>query len=214
MARIRFAPPSASPRVEVDPLPARRRSGAFRPWQLGRADVAELPAEPPAAPPADPVEVARAQAQALGLAQGLEDGHAAGRAAYAEALARLSTGLAEITQLRGVLGEVYRREVIELALAAAEALVQRELSQSVDAIGGLVDQALVALGDEERLTLFLSPADAERIEVDGVTIEVDETLSFGDLRLESEAGSVESAMQRRIARMRQLVLGELDGGAS
>ena len=113
-------------------------------------------------------------------------------------------------------GEAYRREVIELALAAAEALVQRELSQSSEVIAGLVDQALTVLGSDDRIILTLSPGDVEQLgdALDGVEVQIDEALSPGDLRAESSAGSIESSMQRRIDRVRQLVLGELDGGTA
>ena len=216
MARTRFAPPPASPAADPAPLPARRRSGSFVAWQLGRVEPTETPLAEPETPAEDPIDVARAQAEAEGLAQGLQDGRAAGRAAYDEALGRLSTGLAEIGQLRDVLGEAYRREVIELALAAAEALVQRELTQSSEVIVGLVDQALEVLGADAPITLTLSPDDAERLPPPpaGVEVQVDEELPVGDLRAESAGGSIESSMQRRIARVRQLVLGELDGGTA
>lgn len=211
MARAPFAPPRLDGGSEAAVLPARRRSGAFARWELGRA-----PASAPVPEPVDPIAVAREAAFAEGFAAGLEEGRATGQAEYAAAIARLQASVEEIVQHRAVLGEAYRREAVELALAAAEALVQRELAEGSAAIVGLVDQALEVLGVDDPVTLRVCARDAERLQPwleaqtrATVTVEIDGDLAEGDLRAASPSGSVESSMERRIARVRQLVLGEL-----
>jgi flagellar assembly protein FliH len=215
MARAPFAPPRIAGEHDATPLPSRRRSGGFVRWELGKAPASavSLP-EPP-----DPIAVARESAVAEGFAAGLEEGRAIGLAEYAALLQRLQASVDEIVQHRAVLGEAYRREVVELALATAEALVQREVAGG-DAIAGLVDQALGVLGADDPVTLRVSAADAERLQPwqeaqarPWLTVEIDADLAEGDLRATAATGSVESSMERRIARVRQLVLGELEAGA-
>lgn len=212
MARGPFAPPRLAGGSELAALPARKRSGSFARWELGKA----MPAAP-APPPPDPLVLAHEAAFAQGFAAGLEEGRAAGAAEYTASLQRMQTSVDDIVQHRAVLGEAYRREVVELALAVAESLVQRELVEGSNAIVGLVDQALVALGGDEPVTLRVCAADADRLQPwlekqprPGLTIEIDRELADGDLRAASPSGSVESSMERRIDRVRQLVLGELE----
>jgi flagellar biosynthesis/type III secretory pathway protein FliH len=213
VARAPFAPPRVAGGSDLAAFPSRRRSGEFARWELGKATASAIAA----VTPPDPITTAREAAFAESFAMGLEEGRAAGQAEYAAMLQCLQASVDEIVQHRAVLGEAYRREVVELALAAAEALVQRELGNTGNAIAGLVDQALDALGDDDPVTLRVCVGDAEQLAPwieqrarPGLTVEIDTELRAGDLRATSAGGSVESSMERRIARVRQLVLGELE----
>lgn len=223
MAKTPFSPPvvaeAPAHATKRSALPARAR-GDYTRWEVGQASPPALP--PPAAepkragpPPPDPLQVAYEQAQQQGFEQGVQEGFNRGQAEYAQQLQAIERSLAELANLRSVLAEVYRREMVEVALAAAEALVQRELKQSSGILQAMIEQALAAIGTGSALTIAVSPADAASLaawveqERLAVTLRTDPRRQLGDFRLESAAGSVESLMHERIDRVRQLVLGEL-----
>lgn len=159
--------------------------------------------------------VAFEQAKAKGMAAGLEQGKAQAIAAVAGELDHLQRSIDAVLDLRSVLAEVYRQEMVELALAAAEAVLQSELREHGEKVRNLVEQGLQALGHREELRVTLCPTDAERLRAWIETLDppllVREStkLQVGDIRLESASGSVETVMRDRIHRARQLILGEL-----
>lgn len=192
-----------------------RRKGEYTRWNLGQAAPPPVVPSPSAAPPGpDPVEVAFEQARAQGFAEGVKRSTEQVEAKYRKRLGDLEASLQELTALRSVLGEVYRRELVEVALAAAEALVQRELSRGRDVLESMIDKALSELGTEDSFVLSLAETDASRLTEwaqtqPRIALRVDGKRQPGDFRLEGGAGSVESLMHERIDRVRQLVLGEL-----
>lgn len=220
MSRSRFAPPVVpGPSGASIPIEGRRRRGTYQRLELG------TPPTPAPAPGPDPQEQAQLaaleEARREGYARGLQEGRTQ---AEAEAEARLQTlaGHVEaLASLRAVMAEAYRQELLELAIAAAEALVQRELSQAPQILHNLIEQGLAVLGRGDALSLHLHPDDApkirpllERSAAAGYDVSVleDASLSPGDLRLDGPAGTVQSVLHDRVARLRQLVVGALDGG--
>lgn len=163
----------------------------------------------------------REQARRDGYAQGLEEGRALAQSHVAEYLEHLGKTLQDLASLRAVVTESYRREMVELALASAEALVQHELIDQAATLQHLIDAGLEALGRSEPLRLHLHPDDRPRVD-DAIhraaaagydlTVVEDHTLHPGDLRVDNELGTVESVLHDRLARIRQLVIGELEAG--
>jgi len=209
-------------RAEATALPARKR-GEYTRWQLGTITPSPPPpaVHPPlGAPQPDPLQLAFEQAQQEGFAQGLHLGQETAENHYKKRLDDIERSLDEIAGLRSVLGEIYRRELVEVALSAAEALVQRELKQSSEVLESMLAQAMSALSTDDTFVLMASAIDAPRLAAwvesmaSRVTLRVDAKRSAGDFRLEGAAGSVESLMHERIDRVRQLVLGDLAAEAS
>ena len=224
MARSRFAPPAVTgPSRDGLALETRRRSGRFRPFQLG--PEVRGPAANDAGPQISPEEQQRRalaeEARRDGYAQGLEQGRAQAHAEASEYLTRLADGVETLARAQAVVTEARRRELIELALAAAEALVQRDLTESETTLAHLVEVGLQTLGRSEPLSLHLHPEDVVRVSpamhraaASGFDVQIleDRTLARGDLRIDNALGTVESVLHDRLARVRQLIIGELDGG--
>jgi flagellar assembly protein FliH len=174
------------------------------------------------APTADPIAEAHERAAEEGFASGYRAGEA--RAAE-EAAAHLETWRATVagaSTLRGMLQEAYRRELVELALAVARAVLQQELRQDRTALQRVIGAALDKLGTAEPLIVEAGPEDtpeitrfAAQLREQGidVTPRTNPALAAGDLRVESPSGSVEHLLEARLALARGLVLGELGGEA-
>lgn len=232
MAKTAFAPPQVAETVERKPLPCTRRSGRYSPFRLltqqeqqqalGTAD-AQKAANEQAPQNREPTheelaDAARERGYQDGVAIGVEEGREQGYNETAELRIVLEETLGEITTMRGVLTEAYRREMIELGLSAAEALVQRTLTEQRDVLEGLVTQALAALSTDSNLVLRVCTSDRESLndwveehKDSGIVVQTDDSLKVGDFRLSGVEGTVESVMEHRLAHVRQLVLGQLAG---
>lgn len=230
MARDAFSPPVVDEAevVVTEPFPCRAR-GRYAPWHPGETprssgfvptSSSAGPATPntdnnTAPPPPDPVALAIEQGQAQGHAEGYAQGQAQAEQEAADRLHALQTSLTELLGMRDVLAEVYRHEMVELALAAAEALVQSDLLDHRERLGALLDQAIVQIGAPEDMHLCVHPNETEATQAwaqtldQAPTLRADPRLHPGDFRLCASTGTVESLMHERVHRVRQLVLGEL-----
>ena len=225
MARSRFAPPAIAGAPAAGPrLETRRRSGQFRPFDVGMSPGAvEVPDPGPAVSPEEQQRnVAREEARRDGYARGLQEGREQAQAETEAYHRQLADSIESLARANAVVAETRRRELVELALAAAEALVQRELASSETALGHLVDVGLKTLGRSEPVSIHLNPDDVQRVSpimhraaAAGFDVQIleDPSLSSGDLRIDNKSGTVESVLHDRLARIRQLVIGEL-GSAS
>ncbi len=213
MARDRYLPR----RLEGDgpdnvtPFPSRGPSrGEFRRFTVG-APLGPAPEAPP-----DPVQ----QQLAETMAQAREEGFAAGMAQVeqemAQQLERWRASVAQAATLRASLTEVHRREMVELAVAVASAVIQRDVTEHTVSIEQAIGTALEQLGTRERVHITLGPTDADRLNpwLDelreqglDVSAATDPNLSPGDMKVSSAAGSVEHLLKERIERVRQLVVG-------
>lgn len=221
MARKPFAPVAVASREQAQSFFAERKPRSFRRWNLDGSSpsAAAIPAQPPQDPLVVAFENARAKGFEQGYAEGAELGRSEASAVSADLHSRLEASLREIETMREVLAEGYRRELVELGLGAAEALIGDHFPPGEPIVARLIEQGLEAIGGEEALVLEVSESDANAVSTwvgqrTPQTLEVttDPALAEGDFRLRSPRGSIESVMAERIDRMRRLVLGEVDGG--
>lgn len=222
MARKPFAPTVLSEHAPPQRFFAERKAKSFQPWVIGSERAAPAP---PAQDAPDPLVLAFDNARAEGFERGYAEGMALGQQEAANAATelhtRLESSLRTIDTMREALAEAYRRELIELGLGAAEALIGTAYPEGEPIIARLVEQGLEAVGGEESLVLEVSQGDAEAVSAwlenrpeTVITVKIDAALVEGDFRLKSPRGSIESIMAQRVDRMRRLVLGELDGGTA
>lgn len=211
MSWARYEPPHSAglPLSHVD-LFDRPAANGPHPWPFGRASVDPAPAL------AAELEALREQAKSDGLALAVEEARAIAAAEIEAMRARWAAGLEALVRQTLEVADDRHRELAELAIAVAEAVLQTELERGT-AIDRLVTAGLSALGRENVAVLSLSTVDIEgvadglRARWPGLTVRADATLPAGAMRLESEAGRVETSMRDRLARARALVLGEPAG---
>ncbi len=186
------------------------------PWTIAGVAANTAPTATPAAPGPSEAELealreaaaaaGRADAAAL-LAGELE----AMRAEFSELAQR---SLDAIADLRPAALEHWRHELATLAVAIAEAVLQRELVGGLPDLEPLLEQALVELDPHERATITVEPALHESVAAwarnrwPAAVVRGDASLRPGDLRVAARTGNIDGTRAARLERARALVLGE------
>ena len=179
-----------------------------RPWQPPNLSGRALKREEPAGPDPDAL---RREAFEAGYAEGLAAGRARGEAMVAELSALWQAMARPLAEQE----ETLLRDLTGIALAAAEAILHRELSRGAD-VEAVLSEALAQLGDiEGLLEVELPPADAELVndllgrrgEPAQWRLRENASLARGGLRLHTPVSyidaSVEQALEGLFARLRR-----------
>ena len=179
-----------------------------RPWQPPNLSGRAVQREEPAGP--DP-EALRREAFEAGYAEGVAAGRARGEAMVAELSALWQAMARPLAEQEATL----LRDLTGIALAAAEAILRRELSRGAD-VEAVLAEALGQLGDiEGLLEVELHPADAELVndllgrrgEPAQWRLKENASLARGGVRLHTPVSyidaSVEQALEELFARLRR-----------
>ncbi|GEM_PF-5526091 len=234
MAQTRFIPPRLETEhttVSTPPFPVARED---RPRSFRRAFIGGLPTGASPAPrgqdssangdgsdiPPPRFEDTIAESNETSRIEAIEHGHKEGRAlAQAETsslLERLQATVDELQRLRGNLFEGYRSEMVEIAIQVAQSITRSRTAAGEAIARPLVEEAIAELGLEEPLRLTLGEHDAESLEPwlaklraggEPIVVQTDPGLQEGDIRLQCESGTVESLVEDRLKRVRELILG-------
>jgi flagellar assembly protein FliH len=149
-----------------------------------------------------------------GERSGLEQGE---RTGTENALRRIDTLLeslqrtaAEMEQLKAEAARAHEWELVQLALAVAGKIVERNVREDPAAVVAIVQSALSRVEHAERITIRMNPADVERL--NGVRARMLETLSgsgtavrfepddhirAGGCLIESDRGDVDARIEQR-----------------
>jgi flagellar assembly protein FliH len=177
-------------------------------------------------PEATSAEAAAPEPEEL-LRQTYERGREAGRAElpWREAEA-LQSARAALEKAARALGDerretlrAQRETVIELALAVAGRILEREVAARLDALEPLLERALTLLADKAPLVLYLAPRDLETLRAggapaiealaDGVLekIDADPELLPGNARLAAGSAGVDASIHTILAQFRSELSG-------
>lgn len=115
---------------------------------------------------------------------------------------RLQQSIAELAALRPSLRRQAERQVVDLALAIAKRILQRQITVDPDAVAGLVRSALDAVSVRDVMLIRVHPsqhgavaASLERMGLpSAVRVEGDATLELGGVVIETERGSIDCSV--------------------
>ncbi len=155
------------------------------------------------------------KARAEAMEAGYREGYAHGAAQWAEVLRNTQAGLKKA--LEGA-----KPQVVRMALRVAEKVLRRKLETAPEAMLPMVDEALRSLQGQQqtRIVLRVHPADQPVLEarrqhwqdrhpsISGLQVVVDETMSRGGCRIESEFGMVDATIETQIQVIERHLLGE------
>jgi flagellar assembly protein FliH len=155
------------PRVRPIALPVKHRSAA-PPWlaALGAESIvrpAFVGEEAQAEADRARADLERDEALARAVAEGRARGEAEGREAMAQAAARLDALLADLEGARRRLMARAERELVELALVIAGAVLEREIEAEPDYLLRLVRQVVEMVADGDQVEIAVSPRDLELV---------------------------------------------------
>lgn len=114
-------------------------------------------------------------------------------------------------------------DIVRLALAVAEKIVEKEISQDNDIIVNLVQKALSMLGNVESFKLLVNPRDLDNL-VEGqagltrpeqginkTSLQPDMRIKPGGFILDSEVGSVDARLETRLQNVTDALMEEVAG---
>jgi flagellar assembly protein FliH len=167
-----------------------------------------------------------------GFADGERSGREQGERAAAEsvlkqadtALEGLRRAAEDLQRVWADSAHTHEWELVQLALAVAGKIVEREVRSDPAALAGIVQSALTQVQHAERVTVRMHPGDLERlngIRADmlgalagggaGVRFQADDTLRPGGCLLESDRGDVDARIEQRLRVVEEAFRAEWSG---
>lgn len=188
-------------------------------WQL----VAQMPelatSRPAPARPGDLDERVAAMerdAFAKGYAEGERAGVQAAATRTDAMLRRLAQTIEELVSLRGEIVRKSERQTVQLVLAIAERIVQREITLDRSLLIGMARAALDRLGDHGTATIRLNPADltaiGDGVDLAGIGVQVaaDAVVSRGGCLVQSDFGFMDVSPDAQFRELARLLLMNAD----
>jgi flagellar assembly protein FliH len=168
----------------------------------------------PAAASSQPVDTAAAERD--GFAKGFAQGERAGMDAAATRadamLRRLGKTIEELGGLRNEMIHRTERQAVQLVLAIAERIVQREITLDRGILLGMARVALDRLGEYGSATIRLHPDDYAAIgakpSIDGAAVEVvaDQSVSRGGCHVQSDFGFMDVSPESQFRELARALL--------
>ena len=199
-------------------------SDVWAPVDTMRAPAAPAPPAPDSVAPFVPTPDQQAQLAALerdaftkGYAQGERAGREAGGKRAEAMLRRLAQTLEEISGLRDNMVRQTERELVQLSVAIARRILQREVSVDPELTAALAHIALERLGGNGPATVRLHPDDHAVVNAGQVTplgsrqveIRADPTVARGGCLVESEFGFINASVDAQVDEIARAVLGDV-----
>lgn len=151
-------------------------------------------------------------------------GYAAGERAGLEAggkradamLRRVAQTIEELSGLRATIQRETERQMVELALALARRIVDRELTLAPDLVAALAHVALHRLGETSPATIRLNPDDYSTVvshrgaqwEGTQVSVVPDPAVARGGCLVESDFGVIDASAEAQLGELARALLGE------
>jgi flagellar assembly protein FliH len=181
-----------------------------------------------------PVQDAEQQAYCRGFGDGERKGHELGEQAGLEsAMQKLEPLLTGGRKLIGELGDLHRQacrdveaDLVQLALAVARKIVDREVSLGPEAVTRIIRQALSRVEHAGRIVIKLNPTDLELLadikprllsglpEGGRAAFEADEGIARGGCLIETDVGEVDARIERQFQVVEETFRAELDQEAA
>ena len=213
-AAVRTASPSA---VDVW-MPVETHAGTTAVAAEPSPATAATPAGPPIPTADQQAHLAALEREAFtkGYAQGERAGLEAGGKRAEAMLRRLAQTLEELSGLRDNMVQQTERELVQLAVAIARRILQREVSVDPELTAALAHIALERIGSATPATVRLHPDDFAVVAGGqpgawlGRQVEVrpDPSVARGGCLVESEFGSIDASMEAQVDEIARAVLGE------
>jgi flagellar assembly protein FliH len=154
-----------------------------------------------------------------GYAQGERAGLEAGAKRAEAMLRRVAQTLEELSTLRDAVVRQSEQELVQLAVAIARRILQREVALDPQLIGALAHVALERVGPATPAVIRLHPEDYAVVSAQqsadwaGRQVQVlpDPSVSRGGCLVESEFGYIDASVDAQVAEIARVVLGDAAG---
>src|SRR5262252_443941 len=169
-----------------------------------------------AATPADPIDTSSIERDAFtkGYAQGERAGLEAAATRADAMLRRLAQTIEELGELRNEMIHRTERQAVQLVLAIAERIVQREITLDRSLLLGMARVALDRLGEYGSATIRLNPEDYQAVgakpSIDGAAVEVlaDSSVPRGGCHVQSDFGFMDVSPESQFRELARALLSD------
>lgn len=162
------------------------------------------------------VQEIETQARARGHEEGVAAGRAAGYAELEEDVAAMHELIESAREQRNEVIETAEPELVRLAMAVAERVVNDHVAIDANVVLETVRHALTRLVGREVVTLRVNPADAEVLrmyreataasnDVEHLRIIEDQRVDRGGVVIETDAGTIDSKVSTQLREVRRLL---------
>jgi flagellar assembly protein FliH len=153
------------------------------------------------------------EAYAEGLRRGMETGLARFQASVSESAEALRQAASAMEAARAAFLDSLEPQVVDLAVAMAERILQREAETDPELIGRVVREALEHLMDRERVRVRVNPEDLEAMRaykvtllddfegVNEIQVQEDASIAPGGCIIESELMQVDARLETQFAQI-------------
>jgi flagellar assembly protein FliH len=150
------------------------------------------------------------EAYEKGFAQGEKAGRELGEKRFDSVVKSFAEALEEVRRLQEECCQSSEQEMLELVLAIARRVIQKEVSADGRIIVGVIQSALKYVADRKGVKVRLNPSDLELAsqcrgemikEIEGmknVILESDETVARGDAIVESNHGIIDAGIEMHL----------------
>lgn len=188
-------------------------AAAARPAPLSDAQTQDAaPPPPPPDPLQEPVVRQRLeQVQQEALRRGEQAGFEKASAQVQPVLDRMTCSLEHLASLRTRFRHEAEQQVVDLALAVAQKIIQREVHLDPDTILGVVKAALGKVSQREVTEIRVSPPHQAAIEQHlrrigapvAIRVTADPTLELGSVLVECTRGTLDASVETQLMEIRR-----------
>jgi flagellar assembly protein FliH len=180
------------------------------------------PHEPPAIDVADRLAALSRDAFAKGYAEGEREGERAVRDRVETELARLARGLDDLLAFRLDLLRRSERQLLQLALAIADRIVQREVSVDPLLLESMARRAIERVGHQPVATIHLHPLDHAALSATrgghlpegAIDVVADPTLDRGACLVRLAEGQIDASADAQMQEITRALLGDAGDAAA
>jgi flagellar biosynthesis/type III secretory pathway protein FliH len=166
--------------------------------------------------PADPIDTSSIERDAFtkGYAQGERAGLEAAATRADAMLRRLAQTIEELGELRNEMIHRTERQAVQLVLAIAERIVQREITLDRTLLLGMARVALDRLGEYGSATIRLNPEDYQAVSakpsIEGAAVEVlaDSSVPRGGCHVQSDFGFMDVSPESQFRELARALLSD------
>jgi flagellar assembly protein FliH len=165
------------------------------------------------------VEGIRKKAYELGIVEGVKRGAAQQREEAVQLVNSLASLVSELTHARKEFLGSLEKEVLSLAFAVAEKILDHEISMDKEVICKVLGAALAKIADQEGMMIRLNPIDYQYLTevnrnifpglegIKALMLEADESIGQGGVVIVSALGEVDARLDQQMRTLKDALVG-------
>jgi flagellar assembly protein FliH len=161
------------------------------------------------------------EAYARGFSKGEKDGLESGKEKLEPVLRNFREALLRLEEIKKEIYLNAEKDIVDLVLAITKKIVCHEITSNKEVILGIVKEAIKKVVDHEEIKIRISPSDLQVLKnartelsnlvdnIQGVTLEEDETILHGGCIIETTSGDIDARVEKQLEAVEEALKSEL-----